>query len=547
MTFRRTSRRLSAVILAMLAAALWGGTSPTSAVTAVEAASSRATTDITLTATASEENARIPAGFQGFSVESADFAHGFLTKERMAQRLRTLGPRGVIRIGGYSMDLVWPAFGEWSDTPAPPEAIGGTVDQTDLDHLAELLDATGWKVTLGAPLKGVIDPNKIKNPTRDPSPRLPLAQVVAEVEAAYDTLGDDLLGVELGNEYDNVTTLTAAELWDTMKQYRSAIHAAVPRAHLTMAGPSANTSRTNTRLDEFVTAVLADSSTEPAAVLGELASHWYPGSHCGSSNLTIEALMSPTTVTNTRAKLDGIMAAGARLGGGIESTVNESNSASCSGQPGVSNAYATSLWSLDYLLQAAQSGVSRLQFHTNTAAICGDFKPRESPDYPISYRYYGAFCAADQAELDANNLSETPLYYGLWAFGQIPAHSRFLDLDLADSDLGRVRAHAVQSDSGELVVAVINPQDPASTASTDDRVTLRLPSPYLSGRAVTLRSVAPDGLASTDADAITLGGHQVRPDGRPTGSPEATPMAVEGRTSTVVVAPGTAMIVTFRR
>jgi len=150
--------------------------------------------------------------------------------------------------------------------------------------------------------------------------------------------------------------------------------------------------------------------------------------------MTIEQLMSTQTHLNTRTKTEGVMSIGERLPGRIPSTINESNSASCSGMPGVSNSYATSLWSLDYLLQTAQSGISKLQFHTNTAAICGDFKPRLSPEYPVSYRYYGAFCAADQEELDANQLSATPLYYGLWAFRQVP-QGRFVDLDLDDSYL----------------------------------------------------------------------------------------------------------------
>jgi len=227
------------------------------------------TTNLTITATASGENARIPEDFQGFSVESADFAHGHLTKERMSERLQTLGDHGTIRLGGYSMDLVWPAFGAWRDTPAPKEAIGGTVDQGDLDNLKELLDDSGWNVTLGVPLKSIIDPSKVKDPNKDPSPKVTLQQVVAEVKAAHETLGDDLLSVELGNEYDNVTTLTGSKMWDTMKQYQAVIQEAVPHARLKMAGPSANTAKTNTRLDEFVTAVQADTSTNPQRVLAE--------------------------------------------------------------------------------------------------------------------------------------------------------------------------------------------------------------------------------------------------------------------------------------
>jgi hypothetical protein len=511
---------------------------------AAAAEDATATADFTIAARMSGHDARLSDDFQGFSVESADFAHGFLTKERMAERLKTLGPHGVIRLGGYSMDLVWPAFGAWRGAPAPAEAIGGTVDQQDLDNLKALLDDTGWKVTLGAPLKSVIDPTKVKSLTKDPAPKVTLDQVVGEVTAAYQTLGDDLLGVEVGNEYDNVTTLTGSEMWDTAKRYQDAIAQALPQAHLKVIGPSANTAKTNTRLDDFVTAALADRSTNPQQVLAELSSHWYPGSHCGSSRMTISQLMSTSTYLNTRAKLSGVTQVSQRLDDTIPFTINESNSASCSGMPGVSNSYATSLWSLDYLMQAAQSGVSRLQFHTNTAAICGDFKARESADYPVSYRYYGAFCAADQGALDAGQLSAAPLYYGIWAFHQVP-EGQFVDLDLPDTALDKIRAYGVKGKAGELTVVLINVQNPAAASSTPDTVALQLPSSYRAGRAVTLRSSAPEGLTSLDASRISLGGETVSPAGIATGTPQSTAVPVDHRSSTVTVAPGTAQVITF--
>ena len=33
-----------------------------------------------------------------------------------------------------------------------------------------------------------------------------------------------------------------------------------------------------------MTAVQADTATDPRELISELASHWYPGSHCGTSN-----------------------------------------------------------------------------------------------------------------------------------------------------------------------------------------------------------------------------------------------------------------------
>lgn len=67
----------------------------------------RAQTAFTLDAHGSPVSAKLDPGMQGFSVESADFGHGYLTKELLAERLKALGPHGVLRLGGYSMDLVW--------------------------------------------------------------------------------------------------------------------------------------------------------------------------------------------------------------------------------------------------------------------------------------------------------------------------------------------------------------------------------------------------------------------------------------------------------
>ncbi|MEP7019082.1 MAG: glycosyl hydrolase family 79 C-terminal domain-containing protein [Pseudonocardiales bacterium] len=541
MSSHRTGLSQLPKILAVLT--LTGGLT-VGAISTAGPATAAGTTAITLTATNDPTNAQISGNNQGFSVESADFAHGYLTMARMSQRLQTLGEHGVIRIGGYSMDLVWPTFGAYRNAPAPAQAIGGVVDQRDLDQLKRLTDDSGWQVTLAVPLKAVIDQAKLKDPNKDPAPPVTMAQAVAEVKAAHKTLGDDLLAVEVGNEFDNVTTLTSAEYYATLKQYQAAITAAVPDVHIKMVGPSANTSSTNNFLNDFVTAVASDTTTTPSQTLEELSSHFYPGSHCGTSTLKLATLTSDVTYLKTRAKLQGVVDVGARLDNKVPSVMNESNSASCSGQPGVSNAYASSLWSLDYLLQAAQTGISRVQFHTNTAAICGDFKARTSPDYPISYRYYGAFCAADQAAFDANELSASPLYYGIWAFRQIP-QGTFADLNLADTDLSKLRAYAVQGRNGKFYVVLVNVQDPSIAESTDDAVTLNLPSAYSKGRAVTLQSSAAGGLGSLDASAITLGGRTVTPAGVPAGTSMPSTVEVSGTSSTVTVAAGTAQIITF--
>jgi hypothetical protein len=500
----------------------------------VPAAASTPTTTTAVSIGTHPTGAAVDGAQQGFSVESADFAHGFLTADLLARRLKTLGHNGVLRLGGYSMDLAWPAFGRYATAPVPPEAIGGVVDQSDVDKLRTLVRASGWKVTLGVPLKALIDPALLKDPAKDPAPKVTMDQVLLEVAAVARALGPDLLSVEIGNEYDNVTTMTPAQYYAFMKNYATAIRRVAPR--VAVSGPSANTAKVNTQLEGFVAAAKADGPAR--RMLAEVSSHYYPASHCGTSTTTIAQLLSPETYATTHDKLQGIVALDAQLR--LPSVMNETNSASCSGQPGVSDSYATALWSMDYLMQSAQAGIARVQFHTNTAAVCGDFKPRNSPDYPISYRYYGAFCAPDQSALDGDELAATPLYYGLWAFRQVP-HGAFLPIE---GDLGSLRAYAVRGDHGRVSVVLVNLADPAA-GGTSESITLRLPGHVRGGQALTMRSSAPDGLASTDPAAITLGGRTVDAHGIPSGPPRSTPVAVDGTTATITVDAGTAQIVTF--
>jgi hypothetical protein len=189
--------------------------------------------------------------------------------------------------------------------------------------------------------------------------------------------------------------------------------------------------------------------------------------------------------------------------------------------------------------------VSRVSFHTSTAALCGDLKARDSAEYPISYRFYGAFCALDQDALAAQRLTAAPLYYGIWAYRQVPP-GQFVNLDLADTDLGRLRAYGTIDRAGRLTVVLINIQDPAGGGEADE-VTVNLPAPYGHARQVTLASSAPGGLTSTDPGAITLGGQTVSDGGVASGRITATDVPVTGTSATVSVAPGTAQIITFSR
>lgn len=352
---------------------------------AVEGSSS-----FTLTPTRGAAGTGTSGDNQGFSVESADFAHGFLTRQLLAKPLATLGHRGVIRIGGYTAELVWPAFGAYAGQPAPSWAIGGTVGQSDLDKLKLLVDATGWKVTIAVPVRSLI------------SSRVTYDQAVAEVVAAHRTLGNSLQAVEIGNEYDLVTSLTPAQYYSVMRTYYADINAAIPDGHIRLNGPSDGAPAI---LQQFVSAAAADQTIkDPRQEIQAVTAHHYDSGRCG---LDIPGLMSAQDYTARQATLQGDLASVSSLHDDMPVVLNETNSESGSGCAGVSNSYASSIWVLDYLLQATQAGIADLNFHTSTARVCGGYHTG-SVGYTTSYRWYAAFCAADQAALNANVLSASP-------------------------------------------------------------------------------------------------------------------------------------------
>ncbi len=482
---------------------------------------------LTFTPVSSITNSGISGGNQGFSVETADFAHGFLTRQLLARPLATLGNRGTIRIGGYTSELTWPAFGEYARRRTPSWAVGGRVDQYNLDQLKQLLTATGWRVTIALPVKSVV------------RSRVTYGQAIAEAVAAYRTLGSSLAAIEIGNEYDIVTRLTPKQYYSIMRRYYTDIHAAIPYAHIRLDGPSDGTPGI---LRRFLSAAAADRTiNNPRQEIDAVTAHHYDSGRC---HLNVQHLLSAHNYTVQQAELRGDLTNVTVMHAGIPLVLNETNSESGSGCRGVSNSYAASLWVLDYLLQATRLGIADLNFHTSTARVCGDFHT-SALGYATSYRWYAAFCAANEQALRAKMLSASPLYYGIWAFRQIPAGQFVALRGYGSNDLSRLRAYGVETPNHTLTMVLINVQDPSKRGRTDS-VRLELPgSDHTAGSAITLKSSAPGGLASTNASGITLGQRRAVFNGAPPAAFDRSTVPIDEGAATVNVAPGTARIITF--
>ena len=137
---------------------------------------------------------------------------------------------------------------------------------------------------------------------------------------------------------------------------------------------------------------------EHRARLFSLSIHNYPTSTCklwrkAKHTVTMSSLLSWRASRGT-ALLYAPLARTAH-DHNVPFVLGEANSASCGGQANVSDTLGAALWSLDYLSEMSQVGVSQVAFHGG---------PTD---------YYTPMA------LNASTLQVRPLFYGLWMFTEL--------------------------------------------------------------------------------------------------------------------------------
>src|SRR5260370_22375440 len=166
----------------------------------------------------------IARDFIGLSYESAVVAaNDFFTADNrtLLRLLRTLGPEGVLRIGGNTSErTLW----RTQDTPAPAENF--VITPFAIDRLGGFLRALGWRLIYGLNLA-----------TGAPEE--------AAAESAYwaPAARPQLLAFQIGNEPDGFgrwsgvrpKTYDTAAFLNEWQRFHAAIRAAVPDARF--AGP----------------------------------------------------------------------------------------------------------------------------------------------------------------------------------------------------------------------------------------------------------------------------------------------------------------------
>jgi Ricin-type beta-trefoil lectin domain len=483
-SYRRRSRRHRFLFLATAfataaaavgigSAAMASGLPPAQPSPAAAAASA----SITVTGTASGH--ALPADFIGFSLEANSLSNGDFAGSNLADYLKELGPTGILRIGGNSADeTFWTSTGQ-----SAPSWSEGTITPASLSSLESVIGGTGWKVILAVNLK-----------------QFSTSRAADEAKYAEQILGSSLDAIEIGNEANYYYT-SDSTFFSDFESYVAAIRAAVPG--IPIVGPDAGHNQ-----PAFVAAFGQNEAAK--SDISMLTDHEYPLSDCDGATNTISGLLSTSSVTAEKAAADSAVAAGVL--DKVPAVMDETNSITCGGQSGVSNVFASTLWSLDYSLLLAQEGVQGADYHGQISG-CGPYSP---------------LCVNSSGSLAAQ-----PLFYGFLAVQQVGTGS-FLTVDNADS--ANVRAYAVQNGSG-LTVVLDDVQDPSSNGATD--VTLSLPQSYGQAQSTVLATSSSSGLSATSG--ITLGGQQISDSGA-FPAPTYSSVPISGSTVTVPVAAGSATI-----
>lgn len=383
---------------------------------------------------------KITDDFTGLSYESAQLGNPhFFSGENtdLIGFVRRLGTSGILRIGGNTSEYCY-----WTPDPATPAnrpklesmrtgdkanpiafglAVGPDtghkapapvkITPIAVRNLREFLDACGWKMIYGL--------NMGTGTAED-----------AAAEAAYvtDALGSKLIAFQLCNEPDLFDRNGIRKAGYDFKQFAGewlgfyqAIRARAPTA--SFAGP--DTAYNNEWLVPFARRFKRETVF--------LSQHYYAEGPPTDPSMTIERLLRPNP--RLQAEFEGMHETTQESG--LPFRLAETNSCYQGGKAGVSDTFASALWSADLMYQLASAGGMGINFHGGGYGWYTPIAGTREDGFVARPIYYGMllFAHAGAGQLVESTLEprdETPL---VTAFGlrnrsgaiQVAAFNKYLD------------------------------------------------------------------------------------------------------------------------
>jgi len=336
----------------------------------------------------------------------------------LLNNLRGEGSKGPnIRIGGNSADVSW-----WDPDNAPkPENITYDIQSSNLIGAANVA-----KLTMGSIVFDL-------NMRQSKSPEW----AVNHVKGIEQYIGFDYVrGIEIGNEVDlfhengiRPKDYTFEDYEAEFQMYAEAIYAAgVPKPRIQGATWCAYQPSWN--LTEYI------RRFKP--LLSTISFHRYPLTHCGGHISTIEQLLSDSS-TDHQAQVIKPYSTESKAAG-LPFYIGEGNSASCGGMPGVSNAYASALWAVDFLFNLASIDVKGMNFHGGG----------EGPYTAIGY-----------TSQNSTVPDVRPLYYAMWVFATATRSEPKILASKVTSSNPMIKVWALENSKGAKTVVLIH-KDPSA-------------------------------------------------------------------------------------
>jgi hypothetical protein len=386
-------------------------------------------------------------GFETSAVAQSNFFSA--TNFPMIQLYRNLSGHGLIRVGGIISDHT---KYEAEGTPAARTQTEVTIiNRKNLADLAGFARATGWKVMWGL---------NLGTGSKE--------EAVEEAVAVNAALETNLQSFQIGNEVEALRRFVRSydAYHATYLEYKSAIRAALPNAPF--SGPDSIGNL----------AWITNFATTEARDIKLLTEHYYRGS-ANDPKSNLERLLQHDSGWDTRLeKLREICRSN-----GLAFRINEVNSFSGGGKPGVSDTFGSALWCLDYMFRVASYGCDGVNMETDINQL--GFISHYSP---IVHDTEG-------------HCSARPEYYGMLAFA-MAGKGKLVDLALQTYGIN-ISAYATTDDAGRLWITVVN-----KDLARDATVEAGLPIGYIGATAFRL-----SGPSVESKDRVNFAGAEVGADG----------------------------------